>query len=169
MCTWLEDEAILINVRRPADVLANFRYNGGADIRTALDVKVINGLGQDHFDASLVSGVAAAEAYREKQRDHLDTAALCSQQGIIYEPLVFTAQGGLERHAEALLSRIADAVSSQEEATAMEVKAELLQRISLSLARSAAKAISRRKPPRTTTSSATVRAAAEIGLMDVEA
>ena len=83
---------------------------------------------------------------REGQLDHLDTQALCTANGISYEPLVFTAQGGIERHAEAVLTQIAAAIAAEEEVSAAQVKAEMLQQISLCLARCAAKAVVRRKP-----------------------
>ena len=91
-------------------------------------------------------GLAAAEEYREGQLDHLDTQALCTAAGISYEPLVFTAQGGIERHAEAVLAQIATAIAAEEDISAAQVKAEMLQQISLCLTRCAAKAVVRRKP-----------------------
>ena len=136
-----------MNLRRPADVLTDLggsRSSGNRSARVALDIKVINGLGQDHLAASCVSGTAAAEAYREQQKEHLNTAALCSERGIAYEPIVFTAQGGIGRHAEAFLSRIAAAIAAVEEISAAEAKSELVQTISRSLARSAAKAVAKR-------------------------
>ena len=48
----------------------------------------------------------AAETYRIQQLDHLDTARLCVDKGIHYSLLVFTTQGGIERHAEAVLSQM---------------------------------------------------------------
>ena len=91
-------------------------------------------------------GLTAASAYRESQLDHLDTHALCTAAGISYEPLVFTVQGGIERHAESILTQIAVAIASEEETTAAEIKSDMLQTISVSLARSAAKTVMRRKP-----------------------
>ena len=76
---------------------------------------------------------------------HLNTFDLCAQQGIQYEPLVFTAQGGMERHAEAVLTKISTAVAKNEDASPAEVKAEFVQEISVSLMRSAAKSVLRRR------------------------
>ena len=99
-------------MRRPADVLVD---GGGQGLvrgpprrfdKLALDIKVINALGPDHFEATLRGSLCAEEAYRDDRRLHLDTARLCAEQRIGYEPLVFTRQGGCERHAEALLSQI---------------------------------------------------------------
>ena len=94
----------------------------------------------------MTGGLAAAQCYRYQQLDHLNTASLCRDRGIEYEPVVFTTQGGVERHGEAILSRIAAAVSASDEASVAEVKAEMMQQISLCLARSVAKAIRRRRP-----------------------
>ena len=145
----LEDDSIVVNLRRPADVLANLRTgssNQSRQERTAIDVKAINGMGQDHFEASLVCKRPASEAYRVDQLEHLDTQSLCAARGMSYEPTVFTAQGGIERHSEALLSRIAGAVSKEEGSSLAEAKSEIIQAISLCLARSAAKAVIRRRP-----------------------
>ena len=138
----------MVNLRRPADVLAVMsRGSSGARTeKTAIDIKVINALGQGHFVATTRNGVAAAESYRDTQMQHLNTASLCRERRICYEPVVFTTQGGVEGHAEAILSRIATAVAANEDAEAAEVKAEMLQTISLSLARSVAKAVRRRRP-----------------------
>ena len=141
--------------------LSGSRASEVRSARVALDIKVINGLGQDHLAASSVDGVGAAEAYREQQKEHLNTAALCSER------IVFTAQGGMGRHAEAFLSRIAAAIASEEEISAAEAKSSLIQTISRSLARSAAKAVARRKPPTPTTSRSLSRALAEAHAMDV--
>ena len=65
----LAEDGVFVNLRRPADVLiesldstAQRRRNGTADGRTqrvALDIKVINALGADHFDRTLQSSQAA--------------------------------------------------------------------------------------------------------------
>ena len=145
----LEDESIFINLRRPADVFAEMGRATGSDglERTALDIKIINALGQGHIDDTANSGLAAAAAYRDHQLQHLSTADLCRERGIVYEPLVFTTQGGVEGHAEATISRIAASVAANEDMCAAQVKADILQSISLSIARSVAKAIRRRRPP----------------------
>ena len=93
----------------------------------------------------MVDGVAAAETYRQQQIEHLRTGELCAAQHISFQPLVFTTQGGCERHAEALISQIAKSVAKCENTSVMEVKADMMQRISLSLARSVAKAVERRR------------------------
>ena len=120
---------------------------GDGVVKTAFDVKIINALGQGHVDATAGHGLAAAAAYREQQLQHLNTDGLCRERGIVYEPLVFTTRGGVEGHAEATICRIAAAIAANEDGCAAQVKAEILQSISLSLARSVAKAIRRRRPP----------------------
>ena len=93
----------------------------------------------------MVDGVAAAETYKQQQIEQLRTGELCAARDVSYQPLVFTTQGGCERHAEALISQIAKSVAKCENSSVMEVKAEMMQRISLSLARSVAKAVERRR------------------------
>ena len=167
----LEDDSIFVSLRRPADVLAEMGRgrSSGRGERTALDVKVINALGQGHLDLTCRDGLAAAEAYRNEQLGHLDTASLYRDRGIAYEPLVFTTQGGVEGHAEALLSQIASAVAANEDACAAQIKAEILQSISISLVRSVAKAIRRRRPhPSARNFCQARRQAVEAAMLDTE-
>ena len=53
---------------------------------------------------------------------------------------------GCEKHAEAIISQIADSVAKAECRDTGRVKAEILETISLSIARSVAKAVLRRRP-----------------------
>jgi hypothetical protein len=136
-------------MRRPADVLvdgSSLRGHGATIARIALDVKVINALGLDHLNETTSGPLKAAEAYREKALLHNQTAERCQAQGISYEPLVFTCQGGVERHAEKMISQIADAVAKAEETDACVVKADFLERIGICLARHTARSIFRRGP-----------------------
>ena len=169
----LEDESIMVDLRRPADVLVDSLSNRSRNSRmwskTALDVKVINGLGQSHLEASSGDGLAAAEIYRQQQIEHLRTGELCAAQDISYQPLVFGAQGGCERHAEGLISQIAKSIAKCENSSTMEVKAEMMQCLSLSLARSATKAIDRRRSSHCTASWVRARRQQSDALVDVEA
>ena len=141
----LEEPNVTLNLRRPADVLIR---EGEREIRkTALDIKVINALGADHYNATLGGPLKAAEAYREQALLYQDTQALCAAQGIAYEPLVFTCQGGCEKHAEAILSRIAVSIAKCEGVDAATVKAEMMEDISLCIGRSVAHAIQKRGRP----------------------
>ena len=146
----LQEDAIIVNLRRPADVLVdgNSSSDGAGSVRrflkTAWDVKVINSLGQGHLDATLQGSTLAAEAYRMQQLEHLNTASLCAEKGINYVPLVFTTQGGIERHAEATLGQLAEAVAKAEEKEAGVVKSDLLEQISLSIARSVHNSVRKR-------------------------
>ena len=161
----------MVNLRRPADVVAELQPGSAGPTRTAIDVKVINALGQGHFGESCEGGLVAAENYRESQRNHLNTAELCAARGIAYEPVVFTTQGGLERHGEALLSKIAVAIAANEEASAAEVKAAMQQELSVNLMRSIAKTIRRRRRLRGDETGARVaeRCRREAMLLDAEA
>ena len=145
----LDDPGVLLSLRRPADVLVDdvSGQRRGAE-RVALDIKIINAMGANHFDETLGGPLVAAAAYRDRAMSHLDTSAKCAAKGIRYEPLVFTTQGGCETHAEAIISQIAGEVAKLEHKAAALVKAEMLQAISMSIARSVAKAVIRRKKRR---------------------
>ena len=145
----LQEPGIFLELRRPADVLVEGLASAGpgsAPMRVALDIKVINALGQDHIDDTMNDPLKAAEAYREKALLHNRTAERCQAQDIRYEPVVFTCQGGVEGHAESILSLVAQAVAKAEEVEAAVIKADMLERLSICLARHVARAIIRRTP-----------------------
>ena len=138
----LDDPNIMVDLRRPADVL--IQEGAGEITRSALDVKIINALGPDHFTATLSGSLTAAEAYREQAMAHQNTADLCAAQGIAYEPLVFTCQGGCERHAEAILTRMAGCIAKCEGGDAARIKAEMMEDISYCIGRSVAQSVLKR-------------------------
>ena len=145
-----EDDSVMVNMRRPADVLVEGLSDRRSDAREqkiALDIKVINGMGPGHFDAIRTGPGVASSRYREEQMLLNDTATRCAANGVTYEPLVFTAQGGCEPHGEALLTRMAKAVADAEGIAPAVAKKEIMERISLSLGRSVAKAVIRRRRP----------------------
>ena len=147
-CGILEDDSVVVNLRRPADVLVEgLRDNRPAsrEEKIALDIKVINGMGTGHFDAMRSGPGAATSQYREAQMLLNDTAVRCAANGVSYEPLVFTAQGGCEPHAESILTRIAKAISDVEGSTQAAAKKEIMEQISFSLGRSMARAVIRRR------------------------
>ena len=83
--------------------------------------------------------------YHAKACEHEDTERRCKDQGTVYLPVVFTAQGDIGRHAEFALSRISDAIAQQEGASPDVIKAELVAQISLELAQQVGRAIVRRR------------------------
>ena len=98
------------------------------------------------YDLTVQSPLAAAEEYRRKACEHNNTARLCSAQNITYEPIVFTVQGGVECRAETILCQLAEVVAELEGKDMAATKAELFERISLTLTRHAADAVLRRQP-----------------------
>ncbi|CAE8604691.1 unnamed protein product, partial [Polarella glacialis] len=146
----LDEDAILTSLRRPADVLVDGVVPGrvGQPQKVAWDVKVINALGPDHLQETLRSPLGAADLYRERALAHQDTEQRCLEHGVRYTPLVFTAQGGLQKNAEAVVSQLAAEIARVESKDAASVKADILQCISLSLARSSVRAVARRAPKR---------------------
>ena len=146
--------------RRPADVLvcaelgpptAAERDGARPARRHAIDFKVVNPLGISR--ASREGGGArpepleAARAYAAVAKDRL--AGRCEEAGVRYHVVALEASGGVEdREALPLLHRIAAAaaVAAAEDREVAPVKAELLERLSLELVRSAAQAVLRRAP-----------------------
>ena len=118
--------------------------NRGAE-RVALDVKFTNALGASHFDETLQGSQVAASNYRDFACEHQQTRHRCAEKGVRYEPVVFTTQGGLEPHGEALLTQICAPIATVESRDAAAMKAEMLQTFSLSIARSVARSVLRRR------------------------
>ena len=81
---------------------------------------------------------------------------------------MFTVQGGMERHTEALLASIAKAVSKEEGTSLAEAKSEIIQAVTLSLARSAAKAVNRRRPAPVARCSELQRSLQEATILDYD-
>ena len=52
--------------------------------------------------------------YRDFACEYDQTRSRCAEKSIRYEPVVFTTQGGVEPHGEALLSQIAEAIAAVE-------------------------------------------------------
>ena len=143
--------------RRPADVLI-CRQVGFLDglpgeqvpsscQKVALDFAVINAVGQGHCDRTAERPLGAAIAYSRRKTLYRNTGAQCAAEGIAFEPIVFEAQGGIEPRAAAILHRIAEKVATIEGADPARIKAQMLQRLAVIIARQNAAAILRRAGP----------------------
>ena len=146
------DPALMVQLRRPADVFIDgaaattpLQAESGILEKLALDVKVINALGQGHADPTEVDPCAVMDKYYAEACALQDTARRCASQGITYMPLVFTAQGGVGRHAEHIISRIATLIGERDGGKAADIKAQFVKRVGCELARHAVRAISRRE------------------------
>ena len=150
----LSDSTLPDGRRRPADVLvvaaaalSPFLPDGSRSCRVqpvALDFAIVNALGQGHWQQTLQHGAAAAEAYSDQKRRHLDTQAKCHAAGIKFQPMVLTAQGAWAKEAWTVLRAIATAVAGKEDRRAAALHLEIAQRIAVAIARSGAKAVKRR-------------------------
>ena len=142
----MDEDGVFVDLARPADVMIDDLDAGRrGHERVALDIKVISALGAGHYQDTL-EGLLVAVRYREEACARGDVRARCAARGVRYEPLVFTTQGGCEKHAEAIISQIADRVGQVECLDAGKVKAEILETICMSVMRSVAKAVMRRRP-----------------------
>ena len=143
----LDEPAVFVDPSRPADVMIDDDMSASqGPERIAIDVEVINALGSNDYQETLSGPLVAAANYRELANSRLDTQARCAARGIRYEAVVFTTQGGCDKHAEAIIAQIAGAVAKQEGKQAAAIKAEMMEDICQSIARSVAKAVMRRRP-----------------------
>ncbi|CAK8989954.1 Uncharacterized protein SCF082_LOCUS2056 [Durusdinium trenchii] len=109
----LEVPGILPGRRRPADILVRgaaglfprlpdgSRPHGLAPL--ALEVAVMNALGEGYWDETRRHSSAAASGYAARKRVHNPTATACDQIGAVYLPLVWEAQGGCIKEIRAFL------------------------------------------------------------------
>jgi hypothetical protein len=116
--------------------------------RIALDIKVVNALGQDYLALTCRDPLAAAEAYHDRALAHDQTEARCARQGITYVPMVFTAQGGISKKAEAIMHQLSKKVAQAECRTEKEVFCEMADSISCCLAKFGARSTLRRSGKR---------------------
>ena len=137
--------------RRPADVLLTLSSwpgsVGDAFAKVAIDFAIINAMGPSHLAATLEgSGTAAASAYADRKRTLNNTAARCRENGVLFLPVVFTAQGGLEPGAAKTLEVIHRAASAHSGKSLPETRLQFSETVSISIVRANARASRRRDP-----------------------
>ena len=111
----------------------------------ALDVAVINALGERHWRATAGAAGAAAAAYADLKRSHLDTFRKCHEAGIHFQPVVLEAQGGFDKDAAAIVHGIALEAAAVLRRDPASVKQEIMNKLAVVLCRAAARSIDRRR------------------------
>ena len=91
---------------------------------------------------------SAVEKYAEKKRSHLDTARKCNEVGIVFQPIVFDAQGGMTMEASVVIHQLAKTLAQVENRQLADCKQEILQRFAVIIARANSTAIRRRASER---------------------
>ena len=140
--------------RRPADVLcipalalSRSLPDGSRAIRTepvCFDFAVINALGPSHRPETAAGAGSAAEKYDHFKRTHQNTEQQCVQAGFRFWLVVHEVQGGTSKAADAAVRAIAAAVGARERREPGAVRRELLARIAAVIARSSARAVTKR-------------------------
>ena len=95
--------------------------------------------------ASLTKG-AAAKAYEARKRQHLNTEALCAQQGIQFLPIVAECTGGWGEDSLKSLRHLARASADRRGRDQKQVLTELLQSLCIIIRSAKARAVLRRAP-----------------------
>ena len=153
--------------RRPADVLVCSGSafaptlpdgsRGRTPAKIAFDFAIINALGRGHWQETFNTIGSAAEAYGEWKKSFQNTAAACEEAGILFQPIVLDMQGGVTKEARASIHTIAQCVAAAESADAKRIKTEMLERLALTISRSSAEAIKRRRQRKETASAGTAK------------
>ena len=151
----LEAAGILDGRRRPADVLVRdaaslvARLPDGSRPHStspiALDIAVVNALGDNHWDETRQAGGLACLQYARRKRQHNRTEALCLAAGVQYLPLVWEAQGGCTAETRAFLHRLTGIVAVVEGLSPDVVKGRLADQLAVLLARAGGRALRRRR------------------------
>ena len=159
LCSWAERAGLQPEREKPGLLLPQRPEDSGLERRRPADIYVPSYLGSPvAFDLAVTgpqrlgtlgeaarSSLAAAIAYAETKRAHLDTAAACQAQGVRFVPLVVETSGAWEPEAAKVLVQIARAVASREGEDPAALHAELLQELSVAVRSFRAKAALRRR------------------------
>ena len=127
--------------RRPADIFLPSLHGSPA----ALDIAITAPQRQDVLVQAAGSALAAASAYAATKASHLNTAHLCSQQGVRFVPVVAESTGAWEREAGQLILQIACNAAARLGDSASVLHSELLQELSVLIRSHRARAVLRRR------------------------
>ena len=132
------------SARRPADVwLPAWGLHGPA----AFDVAAASGLRSGDLARTAADGAHAATAYEARKRAHLDTEALCRNEGLQFVPLVVEAcAGGWGPTAVRTLRALGELLADRTGQTPAAATEHLFQALSVVLQRENARAVLRRLP-----------------------
>ena len=130
--------------RRPADIYVPRWDLGGA---AALDFAVTSGLRTDLLQETVSDASSCLTSYEHFKRSFMDTASLCSSEGISFIPMVVEAHSGAwGPSASKVWLKLGKAVSLLSgESTAVEAL-RALQNLGLTLHRETVRAILHRSP-----------------------
>ena len=130
--------------RRPADV---FVPHWGLHGPAAFELAVTSGLRCGAAAASAADGSHTCAAYEERKRSHLNTAALCRDQGLQFLPLIAESScGGWGREAIKVWRTLGALLAAKSGDGSGAATEQLLQCLSVTLQRENARAVLRRLP-----------------------
>ena len=127
--------------RRPADIFLPSLHGSPA----ALDLAITAPQRQDVVVQGAAAALAAATAYAASKAACLNTAHLCSQQGVQFVPLVAESTGAWERAASQLLLQIACSAAARTGDDSATLHSDLLQELSVIIRSHRARAVLRRR------------------------
>jgi hypothetical protein len=113
--------------RRPADIFLP-NLNG---VPAALDLVITAPQRQDIVALAGATSLAAATSYAATKKSHLNTAALCMQQGVHFMPVVAESTGAWEPEASKLLLQLSRSTAARTGDDAATLHSDLLQELSV--------------------------------------
>ena len=127
--------------RRPADIFLP-SLNG---VPAALDLAITAPQRQDIVALAGATSLAAATSYAATKASHLNTAALCAQQGVHFMPVVAESTGAWEPEASKLLLQLSRSTAARTGDDAATLHSDLLQELSVVIRSHRARAVLRRR------------------------
>ena len=112
--------------------------------KICLDFAVINALGPDHWADTADLGGKAAESYDTQKKRKKNVDERCKSKGLRFWPVVFEQQGGMTKQADTAIRSISQVLAMTQDRKTKDVRAELLQRIAIVIARSVGSRVARR-------------------------
>ena len=129
--------------RRPADVYIP-AWQGGAP--GALDLAITSPQRQATLQLASEEAGAAAKLYEEHKRNYLNTEAQCSEQGLLFVPMVAKSSGGWGESGVKVLRKLAKQTAAKDGTKASMHMNQFLQSLSVIIRRASARALLRRTP-----------------------
>ena len=146
-----KERAGLLLPQRPEDVTNQHRcpadiflpsLNG---VPAALDLAITAPQRQDIVALAGATSLAAATSYAATKASHLNTAALCAQQGVHFMPVVAESTGAWEPEASKLLLQLSRSTAARTGDDAATLHSDLLQELSVVIRSHRARAVLRRR------------------------
>merc|ERR1712232_1209401 len=139
----LQDNAVIVPLK-----LLGQHEDGCKEKKVAWDVHVIDVTDTERFNHSVKAGPDVTDAFRDWYKAYNNTAVKCSERGWRYEPIIFSLDGEVQKHAEEVISQLALSIARVERAREVgPLRNQLLREILLKLPAISKESLLAKAPP----------------------